>query len=185
MTLRLGDRRSCQPRSAAPVTQARQQTAVCCARSLLCHEHGRHRPFSNRFALQQPMRQLLVSDITALLISLAPAPRIVALHAWPGVQVSQNEIREALESSDEDAKVAAMEKAITAILAGEQFPTLFITIVRYVLPSENHMVQKLLLLYLVSGEGREREGGSLGAQRISDWRAGKMCLSGATTAGCS
>lgn len=67
------------------------------------------------------------------------------------LQASQNEIREALESSDEDAKVAAMQKAITAILAGEQFPALFITIVRYVLPSENHMVQKLLLLYLVSG----------------------------------
>lgn len=66
------------------------------------------------------------------------------------MQVSQNEIRTALESNDEDAKVEAMQKAITAILAGEQFPSLFITIVRYVLPSENHMVQKLLLLYLVS-----------------------------------
>lgn len=65
-------------------------------------------------------------------------------------QASQNEIRIALESNDEDAKVEAMQKAITAILAGEQFPALFITIVRYVLPSENHMVQKLLLLYLVS-----------------------------------
>ena len=42
-----------------------------------------------------------------------------------------------------------MQKAITAILAGEQFPSIFITIVRYVLPSENHLVQKLLLLYLV------------------------------------
>lgn len=59
----------------------------------------------------------------------------------------------ALESSDEDAKVEAMQKAITAILAGEQLPALFITIVRYVLPSENHMVQKLLLLYLVSRAG--------------------------------
>ena len=56
----------------------------------------------------------------------------------------------ALESSDEEAKVDAMQKAITALLAGEQLPALFITIVRYVLPSENHMVQKLLLLYLVS-----------------------------------
>lgn len=73
-------------------------------------------------------------------------------------QVSQNEIREALESSDEDAKVAAMEKAITAILAGEQFPTLFITIVRYVLPSENHMVQKLLLLYLETIEKTDAQG---------------------------
>ena len=46
-----------------------------------------------------------------------------------------------------------MQKAITAILAGEQFPSIFITIVRYVLPSENHLVQKLLLLYLVRTDG--------------------------------
>eukprot|EP00798_Chlamydomonas_sp_ICE-L_P027157 gene27157-2393_t len=32
---------------------------------------------------------------------------------------------------------------------GEQLPGLFITIVRYVLPSEDHAVQKLLLLYLI------------------------------------
>lgn len=68
-------------------------------------------------------------------------------------QASGNEIREALESSNDEAKVEAMEKAIAALLAGEQLPALFITIVRYVLPSENHQVQKLLLLYLVSGGG--------------------------------
>jgi coatomer subunit beta len=66
------------------------------------------------------------------------------------VQVSANEIREALESNDEEAKVQAMQKAITALLSGEQLPALFITMVRYVLPSENHLLQKLLLLYLVS-----------------------------------
>lgn len=64
-------------------------------------------------------------------------------------QASQNEIRVALESNDDEAKVVAMQKAIAALLNGEQLPQLFITIVRYVLPSENHMVQKLLLLYLV------------------------------------
>lgn len=64
-------------------------------------------------------------------------------------QASQNEIRQALESNDDEAKVAAMQQAIAALLNGEQLPQLFITIVRYVLPSENHMVQKLLLLYLV------------------------------------
>lgn len=65
-------------------------------------------------------------------------------------QASANEIREALESSDDEAKVEALETAIACLLAGEQLPSLFITIVRYVLPSENHQVQKLLLLYLVS-----------------------------------
>ena len=62
---------------------------------------------------------------------------------------SYNEIKDALEGSDPEAKVLAMKKAVMAILNGEQIPQLFITIVRYVLPSEDHAVQKLLLLYLV------------------------------------
>ena len=62
---------------------------------------------------------------------------------------SASEIKEALEGNDAAAKVQAMEKAIMMLLNGEQLPGLFITIVRYVLPSEDHTVQKLLLLYLV------------------------------------
>ncbi len=64
-------------------------------------------------------------------------------------QASATEIREALEGNDAEAKQAAMKKAVSLLLAGEQLPQLFITIVRYVLPSEDHTVQKLLLLYLV------------------------------------
>ena len=62
---------------------------------------------------------------------------------------SSNEIKEALEGNDSQAKIAAMKKAVMMLLNGEQLPQLFITIVRYVLPSEDHTVQKLLLLYLV------------------------------------
>lgn len=61
---------------------------------------------------------------------------------------SANEIKEALEGNDNEAKVQAMQKAILMILNGEQIPALFITIIRYVLPSEDHTIQKLLLLYL-------------------------------------
>lgn len=63
---------------------------------------------------------------------------------------SATEIKDALEGNDAEAKVRAMQKAIMMLLNGEQLPALFITIVRYVLPSEDHTVQKLLLLYLVS-----------------------------------
>eukprot|EP00983_Pelagomonas_calceolata_P062135 1147146-Pelagomonas_calceolata.AAC.19 len=63
-------------------------------------------------------------------------------------QASPTEIKEALEGNDAEAKVEAMKKAIMLLLSGEQMPQLFITIVRYVLPSEDHTVQKLLLLYL-------------------------------------
>ena len=63
---------------------------------------------------------------------------------------SASEIKEALEGNDPVAKVQALQKAIMMLLNGEQIPALFITIIRYVLPSEDHTIQKLLLLYLVS-----------------------------------
>ncbi|EFJ42176.1 hypothetical protein VOLCADRAFT_67325 [Volvox carteri f. nagariensis] len=73
-------------------------------------------------------------------------------------QASATEIKEALEGNDPLAKQAAMKKAVSLLLAGEQLPQLFITIVRYVLPSEDHTVQKLLLLYLEAIEKTDATG---------------------------
>ncbi|KAI5679638.1 hypothetical protein M9H77_00865 [Catharanthus roseus] len=70
------------------------------------------------------------------------------VHFDKGTPALANEIKEALEGNDAAAKVDAMKKAIMLLLNGETLPQLFITIVRYVLPSEDHTVQKLLLLYL-------------------------------------
>eukprot|EP00850_Spirogloea_muscicola_P011156 SM000068S20588 [mRNA] locus=s68:311782:317687:- [translate_table: standard] len=70
------------------------------------------------------------------------------VHFDKGTPALANEIKEALEGSDNERKQEAMKKAIMLLLNGEHLPTLFITIVRYVLPSEDHTVQKLLLLYL-------------------------------------
>jgi len=61
---------------------------------------------------------------------------------------SAQSIREALEGGDPVAKANAMKNVISQLLAGEALPGVFITIVRYVLPSEDHTVQKLLLLYM-------------------------------------
>ncbi|CAA0814353.1 Coatomer subunit beta-1, partial [Striga hermonthica] len=76
-----------------------------------------------------------------------------------GTPALANEIKEALEGNDVEAKIDAMKNAIMLLLNGETLPQLFITIVRYVLPSEDHTVQKLLLLYLeiidkTDGKGR-------------------------------
>ncbi len=65
---------------------------------------------------------------------------------------SFQEIKEGLEGSDPQAKVEALKRACMAIIAGEVIPQLFISIVRYVLPSEDHNIQKLLLYYLVCTE---------------------------------
>ncbi|GAA0184957.1 hypothetical protein Leryth_022394 [Lithospermum erythrorhizon] len=70
------------------------------------------------------------------------------VHFDKGTPAIANEIKEALEGHDDPSKVEAMKKAIMLLLNGETLPQLFITIVRYVLPSEDHTVQKLLLLYL-------------------------------------
>ena len=43
-------------------------------------------------------------------------------------------------------------EAIAQLLGGEPAAQTFITIIRYVLPSEDHTIQKLLLLYLVSAQ---------------------------------
>ncbi|KAK9813120.1 hypothetical protein WJX72_009365 [[Myrmecia] bisecta] len=76
----------------------------------------------------------------------------------PGAPASANEIKEALEGNDGTAKVQAMQKAIMMLLNGEQLPALFITIVRYVLPAEDHTIQKLLLLYLETIEKTDAAG---------------------------
>ncbi|KAK3029192.1 hypothetical protein RJ639_038744 [Escallonia herrerae] len=75
-----------------------------------------------------------------------------------GTPALANEIKEALEGNDVPAKIDAMKKAIMLLLNGETLPQLFITIVRYVLPSEDHTVQKLLLLYLEIIEKTDAKG---------------------------
>ncbi|KAH7440154.1 hypothetical protein KP509_04G093900 [Ceratopteris richardii] len=70
------------------------------------------------------------------------------IHFDKGTPAMANEIKEALEGNDVSRKVDAMKKAIMLLLNGETVPQLFISIVRYVLPSEDHTIQKLLLLYL-------------------------------------
>ncbi|GAB4841886.1 hypothetical protein Ancab_011841 [Ancistrocladus abbreviatus] len=70
------------------------------------------------------------------------------VHFDKGTPALANEIKEALEGNDVQAKAEAMKKAVMLLLNGETIPQLFITIVRYVLPSEDHTIQKLLLLYL-------------------------------------
>lgn len=69
----------------------------------------------------------------------ARALRRPARAASPGRSV--NEIKEALEGGNPVAKATAMKGVISQLLNGETLPGIFITIVRYVLPSEDHTVQ--------------------------------------------
>ncbi|PWA91294.1 Armadillo-like helical [Artemisia annua] len=70
------------------------------------------------------------------------------VHFDGGTPAIANDIKKALEGNDDAAKIDALKNAISLLQNGETLPQLFITIVRYVLPSEDHTVQKLLLHYL-------------------------------------
>ncbi|KAK4371771.1 hypothetical protein RND71_007155 [Anisodus tanguticus] len=80
------------------------------------------------------------------------------IHFDKGTPALANEIKEALEGNDVPAKIDAMKKAVMLLLNGETLPQLFITIIRYVLPSEDHTIQKLLLLYLEIIEKTDSKG---------------------------
>ncbi|KAL8193970.1 hypothetical protein R6Q57_026212 [Mikania cordata] len=80
------------------------------------------------------------------------------VHFDKGTPALANEIKEALEGNDDTAKADAMKKAIMLLQNGETIPQLFITIIRYVLPSEDHTVQKLLLHYLEIIEKTDSKG---------------------------
>ncbi|VVA93914.1 unnamed protein product [Arabis nemorensis] len=66
-----------------------------------------------------------------------------------GTPAIANEIMyAALRGNDIPAKIDALKKAVMLLLNGETLPQLYITLLRYFLTSEDHTVQKLLLLYL-------------------------------------
>ncbi|XP_021911480.1 coatomer subunit beta-1-like [Carica papaya] len=72
----------------------------------------------------------------------------ILVHFDKSTPALATEIKEALEGNDVESKIDALKKAIMLLLNGETIPQLFITIIRYVLPSEDHTIQKLLLIYL-------------------------------------
>ncbi|KDO67309.1 hypothetical protein CISIN_1g048218mg [Citrus sinensis] len=75
-------------------------------------------------------------------------PHTLLIHYDKGTPAIAKQIVKDLQGRDGPAKVDAMKKAIMLLLNGETLPQLLNTIVRFVLPSQDPMLQKLLLLYL-------------------------------------
>lgn len=55
--------------------------------------------------------------------------------------------REILFRFFEQAKAEALKKLIVMMLNGEKFPSLLMIIIRYVMPSQDHTIKKLLLVF--------------------------------------
>lgn len=72
---------------------------------------------------------------------------------------SEIQLKRDLEKGSQKMKVDALKKTIYMILNGEKMPGLLMTIIRFVLPSQDHTIKKLLLIFWeivpkTSGDGK-------------------------------
>lgn len=59
-----------------------------------------------------------------------------------------SKIKQQLEKGNDDEKILALKQTISLLLSGQPAPQLLIPIIRFVMPSKNHTIKKLVLLYL-------------------------------------
>jgi len=62
-------------------------------------------------------------------------------------QPSEIQLRADLEKGDVKTKIEALKKVIFMLLSGEKLPGLLMTIIRFILPLQDHTLKKLLLVY--------------------------------------
>ena len=60
---------------------------------------------------------------------------------------SETQLKEDLEKGDPRKKAEALKKVIFMITNGEKIPGILMTIIRFVLPSQDHTIKKLLLIF--------------------------------------
>lgn len=62
-------------------------------------------------------------------------------------QPSEQKLKEDLEKGDLKVKADALKKVIQHMLNGDKFPSLLMTIIRFVMPVADHPIKKLLLIF--------------------------------------
>ncbi|XP_053984632.1 coatomer subunit beta [Hylaeus volcanicus] len=61
--------------------------------------------------------------------------------------LNELQLKQDLEKGDVQTKIDALKKTIHMILSGERLPGLLMTIIRFVLPLQDHTIKKLLLIF--------------------------------------
>lgn len=64
-----------------------------------------------------------------------------------GEPLNELQLKQDLEKGDVNVKIDALKKTIHMILGGERLPGLLMTIIRFVLPLQDHTIKKLLLIF--------------------------------------
>lgn len=62
-------------------------------------------------------------------------------------QPSIQELKTQLESGREEAKIETMKKILLLMLNGDPYPQLLMHVIRFIMPSKNKQLKKLLLIY--------------------------------------
>lgn len=78
---------------------------------------------------------------------MAEKPCTLLIHYDKGEPPQVNEIKKQLENGSVNDKIEAMKNVILLMLNGENLSNLLMTIIRFVMPVDNHSIKKLLLLY--------------------------------------
>ncbi|TRY63097.1 hypothetical protein TCAL_04273 [Tigriopus californicus] len=79
---------------------------------------------------------------------LSEMPSYTLIHVPSDFEVpSEQQLRTDLEKGDTKTKIQALKKTIQLILNGEKLPNLLMVIIRFVLPSQDHTLKKLLLIF--------------------------------------
>lgn len=60
---------------------------------------------------------------------------------------TEQELKKLLENTKFEPKITALKKTIFLMMKGEKMPSLLMTIIRYVMPCDNHEIKKLLLIF--------------------------------------
>lgn len=78
------------------------------------------------------------------------------------------ELKRMLESSDDKVKLSAMRQIVSGQVNGESPPGILMHLIRFVLPSKNKVLKKLLLLFFENHEHVD-ESGRLKQEMILVW----------------
>jgi len=78
---------------------------------------------------------------------MAEKPCTLLIHYDKGEPPNLNELKKQLENGTVNDKTEALKTVILLMLNGEVLPQLLMTVIRFVMPVDNHTIKKLLLLY--------------------------------------
>jgi len=107
--------------------------------------------------------------------TMESSPCTLLVHYDSSEPPNLTELKQQLEHGDEQQKIAALKRAIVLLLNGEKLPNILMTIIRFVLPSKNHTIKKLLLLYWEAINKRGPDGKLL-SEMILVWYARALGL---------